>query len=393
MHRESHETLAKVQKHLQHQKGELDEVRRALDLLRREDLRLIRQELRETRNALHRQSVGTGKLLHDISLVREQKVVEERVLAWISRQVKRDRPLVFGPWTGEVGFELIYWVPFLRYVAQRFKLPPERIIILSRGGTFSWYQDFASAYLDVFDFVTPSQLQHALKQKKQREVSAFERRLLASVRQRLGVDRLSVIHPLLMYRMYMPYWKETDSIRRVERFAASSSMPSSAPRPGLELPERYVAVRFYFSDCLPDTPANRACIEQIMQSLASHSDVVVLDPGFRIDDHTDWAAGTAHRVHRLDAVMTPSNNLAIQTAAIRGAAGFVGTYGGFSYLAPLCGIDAVALYSEKNFYASHLERAQRMLVEVGGGQLVPLDTRALGMVRQAVGSFRAASAH
>ena len=37
--------------------------------------------------------------------------------------------------------------------------------------------------------------------------------------------------------------------------------------------------------------------------------------------------------------MTPENNLAVQTEVIRGAEAFVGTYGGFSYLAPLCGVE------------------------------------------------------
>jgi hypothetical protein len=30
---------------------------------------------------------------------------------------------------GEVGFELLYWVPFLRWFAERFDVPPERLIV------------------------------------------------------------------------------------------------------------------------------------------------------------------------------------------------------------------------------------------------------------------------
>ena len=29
-------------------------------------------------------------------------------------------PIVAGPWLGEVGFELLYWVPFIRWFAVRF---------------------------------------------------------------------------------------------------------------------------------------------------------------------------------------------------------------------------------------------------------------------------------
>lgn len=365
---------------LDRQQKQLDELGRVLDRVRREDLRAVREGARETRNALQRQAVTNAKFVRDAGLVREQKVVEERVLAWLSRMMRREGPVVFGPWTGEVGFELMYWVPFLRWVAQRFELPPERIIVVSRGGTEQWYRDFAAGYVDVFDSISPEQLQRELRQKKQREISVFDRRLLAGVRKQHGARRLSLVHPLLMYRLFMPYWKETDSVRRVERFSVPARMPAAAERLP-ELPARYVAVRFYFSDCMPDTPANRALIDGIVQGLAAETDVVVLDPGFRIDDHSDWAPEQRSRVHTLRHLMTPSNNLGVQTAAIQHASAFVGTYGGFSYLAPLCGVDTLALYSERNFYVTHLDRARRMFEVIHGGRLVPVETGAIDLLR------------
>ena len=51
--------------------------------------------------------------------------------------------IVAGPWLGEVGFELLYWVPFLRWFAERFHVAPERLLVVSRGGTASWYRPFA----------------------------------------------------------------------------------------------------------------------------------------------------------------------------------------------------------------------------------------------------------
>ena len=70
--------------------------------------------------------------------------------------VARGAPIVAGPWLGEVGFELLYWVPFLRWFAERFDVDPDRLIVMSRGGTASWYRPFASRYVDVFDEVTPT---------------------------------------------------------------------------------------------------------------------------------------------------------------------------------------------------------------------------------------------
>ena len=59
--------------------------------------------------------------------------------------------IVAGPWLGEVGFELLYWVPFLRWFAERFHVAPERILVVSRGGTGAWYRPFAANYLEILD--------------------------------------------------------------------------------------------------------------------------------------------------------------------------------------------------------------------------------------------------
>jgi len=50
--------------------------------------------------------------------------------------------------------------------------------------------------------------------------------------------------------------KQQASRRRVEEFSEYARIaPPSIP--GLQLPKEYVAMRFYFSDCFPDTPDNR----------------------------------------------------------------------------------------------------------------------------------------
>ncbi|MGE3404890.1 MAG: hypothetical protein AB7K63_20055, partial [Vicinamibacterales bacterium] len=36
-------------------------------------------------------------------------------------------PIVAGPWLGEVGFELLYWVPFLAWFAERYAVAPGRL--------------------------------------------------------------------------------------------------------------------------------------------------------------------------------------------------------------------------------------------------------------------------
>jgi hypothetical protein len=71
--------------------------------------------------------------------------------------------------------------------------------------------------------------------------------------------------------------------------------------------------------------------------------------------------------------MSPERNLAVQTAVIARARAFVGTYGGYSYLAPFCGVTALAFYSERSFKVHHLHVAQQIFSTLGGPSLVPLD--------------------
>src|SRR5665648_81960 len=42
------------------------------------------------------------------------------------------RPIVVGPWLMEIGFELLYWIPYLRAQLARLGIPKERVIAVSR---------------------------------------------------------------------------------------------------------------------------------------------------------------------------------------------------------------------------------------------------------------------
>jgi hypothetical protein len=80
------------------------------------------------------------------------------------------------------------------------------------------------------------------EQKKQRGMRSFDRDLVRRVRARLGGTRVSVLHPALMYSIYMPYWKQQEAVSSVietadfRRIAAPPVLGMSA-----RLPQDYVA--------------------------------------------------------------------------------------------------------------------------------------------------------
>ena len=97
-----------------------------------------------------------------------------------------------------------------------------------------------------------------------------------------------------------------DDYTRYERDAGrrrTRRSPAACPRD-------YVAVRFYFSSSVSRTrPTNRAFAESTVRGLAASTDVVMLSPGFRVDDHRDFTPDASSRIHTVDDLMTPERNL------------------------------------------------------------------------------------
>lgn len=335
----------------------------------------------------------------------------------LARLASGSHTIVAGPWLGEVGFELLYWVPFLRWFADRFAVAPERLLVVSRGGTASWYRPFAGGYREIFDYLTPDQFRRrhdervaANGEQKQTQVLQFEHQLLRELTGDVH-DRV-MLHPSSMYSLFNPFWwghvdeswvhhraryarlqaaddalqSRTECVHRDEAGAlrrgtagvtqpsetAGATLPSStASRDGFELPTApYTAVKFYFNDCFPGTEANRAFLRRTLQDLLAKGPVVSLTTSLHLDDHGgDHAQPTG--VRALPSEVDPRGNLALQTAIVAGAARFVGTYGGFSYLAPFLGVSATAYFSDaEGFSPRHLGMARSALQGLGAAHLL-----------------------
>jgi len=357
------EAVERLQRRGHAQSERLTEVMREVEQLRKQTSGL--------RARLSRQLQFSERVLKRVS-ERSVEIGEERVFDRLARIGRSSQAVLVGPWTGEVGFELIYWVPFLRWALGHAGIDPARVTVFSRGGARPWYDGLANEYVDALDFTTADEFRtRTAVSRKQRGLTAFDRDLLRRACAARG-GAPALIHPAMMYALFYPYWRREAPLARVLEYVRPRRHEPPAP-PAVPLPDDYVAVRFYFSDCFPDTPGNRAFVSAVIGALADRHDVVVLHAGLGLDDHADTAVHGRDRVHVIDAGVSPRDNLALQTAIIARARAFVGTYGGFSYLAPLHGVDTVAFYSDRNFQVSHLHMAQHISAEVGGGTLVPLD--------------------
>ncbi len=308
---------------------------------------------------------------------------------------KSDRPIIVGPWLTETGFELLYWIPFLRWAKAYGNLAAERLIVVSRGGAAPWYRQISGEYEDILSFYTPDEFRSRNDERVQKqggrfkhtEVTTFDREVIAKVCARRGIAEHKLLHPSLMYQLFNLFWRQMAPLTIVEGFSSFERLPSvDASDLARHLPEQYVAVKFYANAALPDTAENRAFTTAVLDTLAETTDVVLLNTGHRFDDHADFSPLARGRVHTIEHLMEPGNNLEVQTKVISRASAFVGTYGGFSYLAPLCGIDTVTFYSHPTgFRFDHLDVAKRVFSSVGGGSFVPLDVRDTPVTRLVMG--------
>lgn len=297
-----------------------------------------------------------------------------RIERHLDSLARGSRPIVLGPWLGEVGFELLYWIPFLRWFAEQHSIPPERLIAVSRGGAAAWYMAFAGRSHDALAFMSLDDFRRRnadrsgrLGEQKQVAPTSLEEEIVACVRKAEGRE-VATLHPATMYRLFAPYWwghQPLDWVRRYARFT-----PIQPPSLDVRLPANYTAVKFYFNDCFRNTPENRAFVERTIRTLAEEGPVISLSTGVAVDEHVPCEPDIA-AMQGIRHLLAPQSNLIVQSAIVAGARRFVGTYGGFAYLAPLCGVPAVSYYSEPgSFSTRHLDLVRDVLRSGGRPELL-----------------------
>jgi hypothetical protein len=298
----------------------------------------------------------------------------------LERVLSGTQPIIVGPWLSEVGYEVLYWVPFLRWIMAAYRIPERRLIVMSRGGTESWYQGIASRYVEVFDYSTPGELSDRVDAEglKQRDISDFDRSLVARASRALGLDAgASVLHPSLMFRWFAPFWSGKETLGFVERHTRHARVTPSVLTLPVELPAQYVAIKFYGARSLPDEPAVHDQLRALVDSLCEWLPVVQLETGLGLDDHTDYDLRVNKRVVSLSGRLDARTNLAVQTQVIAGAQMFFGTCGGLAWLAPLLGVPTVPLLTDTSFLHAHLHLARRVYGRIAGGSFSPVDLHGL----------------
>ncbi|GEM_PF-514706 len=294
------------------------------------------------------------------------------------RATKGSGPILVGPWLGGVGFELLYWIPFVRSLVVREAVDPARLVVVTRGGAHAWYQQLGGTRLAMADLLPYEQYRHAVQSEQLNAEPAdggdLDAAILESVRQRVPVAAGNVLHPFLLAHMLRGFWAERDGFKVVEPYLQYQRLDAAAvpEAPGLALPPQFAAVRFRYSPAFPATPENQDFACRTVERLAQRMPVVaLLDGGLAADGHPEVDLPAGAGIHRVGDALTPADRLAVQTSVLARAAAFYGALDGFCYVAPFYGVPAVGFYSAPaELERVHLGLAQRVLQQEGYGDLL-----------------------
>ena len=277
---------------------------------------------------------------------RDEEAGVTESLWWMA---KTRRPIMIGPWTSEMGFEVLYWIPYLEQVIERYKLDRDRLIVVTRGGAGVWYR--AGRTVELYDYVPPGDVrlvaldaQKTMASIKQLRVTTWERKLLGLMTERMGVRRYHLLHPSRVYQALDGYWgSQTMGFSPAMQHLRFTPVPTPPVPVGLSLPEQFVAVRWYQRATWPLREELVDWTRAMVVAIAERMPVVVLQLSAYLDDHVDFPVPEGPNIHHV--IAEPwRENLAVQSAILKRASAFVGTWGGVAQLAVRLGIPTAAFY-------------------------------------------------
>lgn len=282
-----------------------------------------------------------------------------------------DGRLVLGPWTAEVGYELLYWTPLIEHLVG-IGLPPEAIPV-SRGGTSGWYpNDLRNNYMELFEIISPTEYR-AIGLDRQAHgrglKSAAQDHWDAILADRLRLDAKIQLLQSRFFEFIRPYVYGRAPLKQLLRmlsFSRISQTSTDLPTIAREaLPDRFVALSLYNRPTL-NAEGITTTTWEIIKSWSGGLPLIDVSTGLELDDHTSPHLGS-NQPRRPLLGSRADRNLAWQTDLVIASSALVATHGGTAYLGLRCGKDVLALQQRKSWIApNHTAIAQHAARETGG---------------------------
>jgi hypothetical protein len=312
---------------------------------------------------------GRGEQPGGSSVITESQSLRP-VRTAIEEILRTTGPVFVGPWNDSVGKEVLYWVPFLRWLVGTYQLPPERLIVLSRDGVAEWYGGIAHRYVDIRSLFSPTEFAHwqqrTVPQSEQNpklaKPSPFDTEILERAARAFDASDFQLLHPSMLFRVLARLERDRTTSALLTGLLRHERLRAAAPPAVDGLPGTYVAVSVAFTGGLPRSEENVAFLHTLVEELAEQRDVVIVDAELP----PDVALPRSSRVHRLDALAGGQVPVDLQARVLFRASAFIGGYGDVGVLAAFCGVPTV-MYHSARIPEDAAERLQEAVASGGWG--------------------------
>jgi hypothetical protein len=312
-------------------------------------------------------------------LSRRGEGTEHKNYQQIVKELKNSRaPIVVGPFLMELGFELLYWIPFVTKLLAQIETQEREIYVLGRGGSQNWYPIQDKACLEVFDFWSESEFKSSasLRYKSfgnQKQIAPHfsEENILEKFSQLHGVKSFQVLHPSLMVLLLELYWDSRYPVKWLTHFCEYEKVQKEFVR-SQSLKQYEVGFKLYSRESLNSTNSFACCV-RAFKSKFKHGRSVHFLPNLDIDDHTPFV----ELIDSSDVICQPGlrNNLLEQSIELAKCQAFMGTYGGFAYLAQYLGVPTVTWEENPRLNRSaHYVTCQEYIKPLSGSSITLLNS-------------------
>lgn len=304
---------------------------------------------RSIKKMVHEKNNENQKIFRSREVIKIKKLISDE----LDKLLQDNKPVIAGPYISDIGIEILYWIPFLRWLIKNYNLSKNRLITISRCGTDIWYNELNGKHIDICDFLEEKEFFFMINQRivngiKQFTITEIEKDILNKITEKIKVDDYYLVHPSLMFNVFLPIWKQKLPADFIKNYTIYKHFPFLKEQFQIDrVPKDYIAVNFSFCPQFPNNSQNRFFLENLLAELCKEYKIINLNTGIQIDRHIDFDF-ESDKIINIKNLVNYKNLLKVQTDIISNARLFIGTHSGISFLAPLIGVKTLNIYSEMN---------------------------------------------
>lgn len=290
--------------------------------------------------------------------------------------------IVFGPFFSEVGYEVLYWFPYINYLISGKQ--NQKIIILSRGGLSKVFFPFNNiehhclinllGKKDYVDFIKMSTGDYKDGLNQKGIIKNSNEELIQKLN--LNSNKPLIVDPSKMFKFYKSYISKKVGIKSLNEFS-NYDLYKNYNRLENTKKKYDLCIKLYDAPQLRFNDFVKKKIIKKINSLSNKKICILISNKY--DDHEQIFLEKLNE--NIEKIKIPDfDNLKYQSEIISNSKTFITPYGGMSYLGPILGAKTICLVDNnfKWFYFSqpHFQKFVDLLDQIqfkNGYNLIDLE--------------------